>query len=108
MKEIQKGIFMSMGAGGKTLSTRYDLPSGEVLDLTTMRVYGGALVSRLSVGKNTGLGLVVFEGLGAVVLRTEPARLTEKVLMAQHSKALEAIKDQRSAADFLNVQTFKG
>ena len=98
MKEIQKGVFLSMGQLGKTLSTRYDLPSGEVLDLTTMRVYGGALVSRLSVGKNTGTGLVVFEGLGAVVLRTEPARLTEKVLTAQHSAALEAIKERTRLA----------
>jgi hypothetical protein len=104
MKEIQKGVFLSMGAGGKTLSTRYDLPTGEVLDLTTMRVYGGALVSRLSVGKNTGTGLVVFEGLGAVVLRTEPARLTEKVLVAQHTEALEAIKERTHAA---SIQTFK-
>ena len=104
MKEILKGIFMSMGQLGKTLSTRYDLPSGEVLDLTTMRVYGGALVSRLSVGKNTGTGLVIFEGLGAVVLRTEPARLTEKVLLTQHSAALEAIKERTHAA---SIQTFK-
>ena len=45
------------------------------------------------VTTNTGTGLVVFEGLGDVVLRTEPARLTEKVLMAQHSAA--------------SIQTFK-
>jgi hypothetical protein len=102
--ELKKGVFLSMGQLGKMLSTRYDLPTGEVLDVTTQRVYGGALVSRLSVGKNTGTGLVVFEGLGAVVLRSEPSRLTEKVLVTQHSAALEAIKERTHAA---SIQTFK-
>ena len=91
---IRKGHF------GWTAETTIDLPNNRVLTITTMKRSGGSLMTTASVGTRSDgfISHMMYRDMNKVVASSNPARVTEKVVLAQHNSVeIEEIKQDAIA-----------
>lgn len=98
MNEVSEmnNVSINKGYYGWTAESEVELGGNRLIRFTTMKRSSGKLITSAQSLQDNGRGaltFIMFQDFNKCVLSSDPKRVTEKVVLEQHNKALELQND---------------